>query len=200
MKLKVCGMRDAANIKSLLELGPDYVGMIFYPKSGRYVDAPPKLDFKGIPKVGVFVNATNEEIEEKTALYGLQFLQLHGDEPVDQVAALKSKGHRLIKAFGVLDELPIGPMKRHEPYVDYFLLDTKNPGYGGSGRKFDWSVLKQYGLSKPYFLSGGIGLEDIEEIKKMNLDMLHAIDVNSRFEISPAMKDMAKIKSLRARL
>ena len=193
-------MRDAANIESLLELKPDYIGMIFYPKSSRFVSVLPQADFGDTPKVGVFVNASTEEIEEKVKEFGLNMLQLHGDESVEQVAELKSKGFQIMKVFSVTNQLPLELMQRYDPYVDYFLFDTKTPKYGGSGHKFDWSILEKYNLSKPFFLSGGIDLEDIEKIKSMNLEQLYAIDVNSRFEITPALKDIEKIKALKAKL
>ncbi len=193
-------MRDAANIESLLELKPDYIGMIFYPKSSRYVNELPQVSFGDTPKVGVFVNATSAEIKEKSEEFNLDLLQLHGNEPVDQVKELKAEGFQIMKVFSVMDELPLTHMKLYEPYVDYFLFDTKTPKYGGSGHKFDWDILKQYGLSKPFFLSGGIDLEDIEKIKSMQLEHLFGVDVNSRFEVAPALKDIEKIKALKAKL
>lgn len=200
MKLKVCGMREAENIQSLLNVKPDFIGMIFYPKSSRFVTTTPEINFGDIPKVGVFVNASITEIEEKALQYDLKWLQLHGNEPVEQVKELKEKGYQVIKVFSVLDSLPTEQMMLYEPYVDYFLFDTKTPKYGGSGHQFDWSILKGYGLKKPFFLSGGIDLDDIEKIKEMNLELLYAIDVNSRFELSPAVKDIEKIKALKAKL
>lgn len=200
MKLKVCGMREAENIKALLEIKPDYVGMIFYSRSSRFVEQLPEVDFGHVTRVGVFVNANLEEIEEKAEVFGLDLLQLHGDESVEMVADLKSKGYQVMKVFSVMDQLPLEEMRAFEPYVDFFLFDTKTPKYGGSGQQFDWEILKGYNLKKPFFLSGGIDLEDIEKIKELNLEQLYAIDVNSRFELAPALKDIEKIKALKAKL
>jgi len=200
MKLKVCGMREADNIRDLLELEPDYMGMIFYEKSPRCVLEMPKADLSGVEKVGVFVNASDEEMKEKAQTYGLDLLQLHGEEPVDQVKRLKEHGFKLIKVFSVADELPIALMQAYSPYVDYFLFDTKTPAYGGSGQKFDWGILKDYDLEKPFFLSGGIELDDLDAIRQLGMKQLYAIDVNSRFELAPAVKDIKKIKALKDKL
>ena len=200
MKLKVCGMREADNIRDLLELEPDYMGMIFYEKSPRCVMEMPNCDLSGVEKVGVFVNAADEEMIEKTQTYGLDLLQLHGEEPVGQVKRLKEQGFKLIKVFSVTDELPIVSMQAYSPYVDYFLFDTKTPAYGGSGQKFDWGILKDYDLEKPFFLSGGIELDDLDAIRQLGMKQLYAIDVNSRFELAPAVKDIKKIKALKDKL
>lgn len=200
MKLKVCGMREADNIRDLLALEPDYMGMIFYEKSPRCVMEMPNADLSGVEKVGVFVNASDEEMKEKAQTYGLDLLQLHGEESVDQVKRLKEEGFKLIKVFSVTDELPIASMQAYSPYVDYFLFDTKTPAYGGSGQKFDWGVLKDYDLDKPFFLSGGIELDDLDAIRQLGMKQLYAIDVNSRFELAPAVKDIKKIKALKDKL
>jgi len=200
MKLKVCGMRETDNIRDLLALEPDYMGMIFYEKSPRCVLEVPKADLSGVEKVGVFVNASDEEMIEKAQTYGLDLLQLHGDEPVGQVKRLKEQGFKLIKVFSVADELPIVSMQAYSPYVDYFLFDTQTPAYGGSGQKFDWGILKDYDLEKPFFLSGGIELDDLDAIRQLGMKQLYAIDVNSRFELAPAVKDIKKIKALKDKL
>ena len=200
MKLKVCGMREVDNIRDLLALKPDFMGMIFYEKSPRHVLQRPEVDLSGVQKVGVFVNASDEEMIEKARTYGLNLLQLHGEEPVDQVQRLKKLGFELIKVFSVTNHLPIAVMEAYAPYVDYFLFDTKTPAYGGSGEKFDWKILKDYNLDKPFFLSGGIELEDIDTIRQLGITQLYAIDVNSRFELAPAVKDIKKIEALKSRL
>ncbi len=191
-------MREAFNIQLLTELNPEYMGLIFYPKSKRYVASNEGLSKQaGIERVGVFVNTTIEDIEEKAIDFDLDLIQLHGDENVDFARALSEKGFRIMKVFCVLDILPIEEMREYEPFVEFFLFDTKSGDYGGSGRKFDWDILKTYSLNKPFFLSGGIDLEDIETIKSMDLKMLYAIDVNSRFELAPGVKDIEKIKELK---
>ena len=199
MKLKVCGMRDSDNIRELMEVKPDFMGMIFYPKSSRYVEELPQTDLD-VATVGVFVNESTEVIQEKSKKFGFQMVQLHGSESVEQAEELKLLGFKVIKVFGVMDQLPLEEMKPYESTVDYFLFDTKTPQHGGSGQKFDWSILESYDLDKPFFLSGGIDLEDLESIKALNIPQLYAVDINSRFEIAPAVKDIQKIKSFKHQL
>lgn len=199
MKLKVCGMRDSDNIRELMEVKPDFMGMIFYPKSSRYVEELPQTDLD-VATVGVFVNESTEVIQEKSKKFGFEMVQLHGSESVEQVEELKHLGFTVIKVFGVMDQLPLEEMKPYESTVDYFLFDTKTPQHGGSGQKFDWSILESYDLDKPFFLSGGIDLEDLESIKALNIPQLYAVDINSRFEIAPAVKDIQKIKSFKHQL
>lgn len=193
-------MRDPANIRQLAEVGPDFMGMIFYPKSPRYVHS--LLDFTDFPesiaRVGVFVKASTAEILEKVQDYGLQWVQLHGGESVAQVVELRSSGLHVIKVFSIGDELPI---KEMEPFVgatDYFLFDTKSTGYGGSGHQFNWEMLRNYHFRTPYFLSGGVDLADLERIVALRLPGLFALDVNSRFETAPGLKDIDKIKQLKS--
>lgn len=200
MRLKVCGMREPENIRQLVALQPDFIGMIFYPKSARYVEKQPAADFGDARKVGVFVNATNTEMLQKAQAFGLDLLQLHGEEPVEQLAELRKTDLKLIKVFSVTSELPQDQIRAYEPYVDYFLFDTKTPKYGGSGQKFNWSLLAGYDSNIPFFLSGGIDLEDLASIRQLNLKNLYAIDVNSRFELEPGLKDIEKIKALKEQL
>ena len=199
MKLEVCGMRDSDNIRELMEVKPDFMGMIFYPKSSRYVEELPQTDLD-VATVGVFVNESTEVIQEKSKKFGFQMVQLHGSESVEQAEELKLLGFKVIKVFGVMDQLPLEEMKPYESTVDYFLFDTKTPQHGGSGQKFDWSILESYDLDKPFFLSGGIDLEDLESIKALNIPQLYAVDINSRFERAPAVKDIQKIKSFKHQL
>ena len=199
MKLKVCGMRDSDNIRELMEVKPDFMGMIFYPKSSRYVEELPQTDLD-VATVGVFVNESTEVIQEKSKKFGFEMVQLHGNESVEQAEELKQLGFAVIKVFGVMDQLPLEDMKPYELTVDYFLFDTKTSQHGGSGQKFDWSILESYDLDKPFFLSGGIDLEDLESIKALNIPQLYAVDINSRFEIAPAVKDIQKIKSFKHQL
>ena len=200
MKLKVCGMRDTQNILALDEVKPDLMGMIFYAKSKRHVDQSPDFQEVAIPRVGVFVNANLSEVIEKANVYQLAYIQLHGDETVEYVKELFEQGYRIIKVFRIKNQLPIETMKSYEPFVEYFLFDTQTSQYGGSGEQFDWSLLEQYHLKTPFFLSGGISLEDLESIKSIQNKQLAGIDVNSRFEISPGVKDIAKVKALKERL
>jgi len=197
MKLKVCGMRNRGNMTELLKLSPDYMGMIFYEKSKRYVTDVNLPDLGKTQLIGVFVNSTTDEIKELAKRYPFDYLQLHGSESVKQVSELKQLGYQLIKVFGVESELPLASMKDFEPYVNYFLFDTQTPDHGGSGRKFDWSILENYHLKTPYFLSGGIDISDIKRLKSMQLEKLYAIDVNSKFEKAPGDKDIEKLRLLK---
>ncbi len=190
-------MREPDNIRELIQLAPDYMGMIFYEKSKRFVADVTLPDLKETSLIGVFVDASMDDIERLNAQYHFDYLQLHGSESVELVMELKQLGYSLIKVFGVQDELPLAEMKPYEPYVEFFLFDTKTPYHGGSGRKFDWSVLGDYDLEMPFFLSGGIEVEDIETIKALNLPKLHAIDVNSKFELAPGLKDIEGIRILK---
>lgn len=181
-------MRDPQNIIDVGGLHPDFMGFIFYTKSPRYIgDLDPKV-IKSLPKqikrVGVFVNETIETIEKIMLRYSLDYVQLHGDETPQFCTTLKQK-------FRVIKATTIDKAHLYEKCVTYLLFDTPTPQYGGSGERFDWQELKKYKGATPYFLSGGISIEHIDEIKKMNL---FAVDLNSRFEISPANKNVELLK------
>ena len=199
MKLKICGMKYPENILEVGALLPDYMGFIFWKKSARYFNGIiPELP-KSIQKVGVFVNATLEEILEKIEKHDLQAVQLHGEESVEFCKTLKKKIPKemeVIKVFSILDTFDFAALKPYEPVCDYFLFDTKGKLPGGNGTIFDWKVLEKYPSSKPFFLSGGIGIEEMEavnEILKTNLPV-YAIDVNSKFEIEPGLKNIKLLK------
>lgn len=200
LKLKVCGMGQPENIQGLIDLRPNFMGFIFYKKSPRYKEDLDENLLSRIPisisKVGVFVNASIDIILKLSKKYGLEYAQLHGDEDLDYCKELKSKGMKIIKVFRVMDVIPVA-IKKYAEVADYFLFDTKTPDYGGSGRHFDWNILKAYNLDTPYLLSGGIRIEDIDEIKKLELKGLAGVDVNSKFEIEPGLKDLMKIKKLK---
>lgn len=205
IKLKVCGMKQAANLQEIAALAPDYLGFIFYPKSKRYMAdtlSPEQVQAlpSGIRRVGVFVNADTDYILRQAKDYGLQIIQLHGDESPEQCAALQGKGLVLVKAFGLNDDFNFDQLKPYEPFVDYYLFDTKGPAYGGNGTVFNWSVLEQYDQHKPFFLSGGIGLEEISELNQLQGMNVHALDVNSRFEIEPGLKKVALVQELQLRM
>lgn len=196
MKIKVCGMRDSLNIEDLCKLKIDFMGLIFYPKSPRYVE---KLDSDIIDKmpdtiarVGVFVNAEINEVLDAVKKYRLKYVQLHGNESVEYCQELAQKGFgiSIIKAFSVLSADDFNKSHLYESSCDYFLLDTKTPQYGGSGIKFDWNILNEYKGNRPFFLSGGISIEDVETIKDIKHPQLVALDLNSKFETEPALKDI----------
>ena len=199
MKIKICGMKYPDNILEIGSLLPDYMGFIFWDKSARYFDGIiPELP-KSIKKVGVFVDASLEEILEKIKTHNLQAIQLHGHESVEFCESVKKNIPKLIdiiKVFPILDTFDFSILTPYEKVCDFFLFDTKGKLPGGNGTSFDWTVLKQYSSSKPFFLSGGIGIEEfdiIREILKTNLP-IYAIDVNSKFEIEPGLKNVQLCK------
>lgn len=200
LKLKVCGMRLAANIAAVAELQPDYLGFIFYEKSPRVISEVSAELIKYIPAeiktVGVFVNEDIETVKEKISSLKLKAVQLHGSESPEYAAALKLSfpNVEVIKAFGINEDFDFSVLEAYLNAADYFLFDTKTKAHGGSGKTFNWSVLDRYTYNKPYFLSGGIDLEHTTAIKNINDDRLYALDINSRFETEPGLKDAAKIK------
>jgi phosphoribosylanthranilate isomerase len=201
MKLKVCGMKYLENIQEVATLQPDYLGFIFYDKSKRNFEGIiPELP-ESIKKIGVFVNATLDEIVSKVNQYNLQVVQLHGDESVEFCKELHQarKEVEIIKVFGIIDEFNFDVLKPYLAVVDYFLFDTKGKERGGNGITFDWKVLSDYPFSKPFFLSGGIGLEqtlEINKIKKTDLP-IYALDVNSKLEMEAGLKSVENIKKFK---
>lgn len=198
LKVKVCGMRDPKNIDAVCASTPDYIGFIFYQKSKRYVGATPdKSIFQRVPgftqKVGVFVNEDPEQVIAICRNYELQVAQLHGSESPAYCQQIQAAGLTVFKAFSVNDDFNFDQLNDYNAVVDYFLFDTKGKLPGGTGEKFNWSVLRQYNLSTPFFLSGGIRLEDCEDIKALDLLQLYAADINSGFETEPALKDADKV-------
>lgn len=200
IQIKICGMKFPDNISEIASLQPDYLGFIFYEKSPRnFENTIPNID-KSIQKVGVFVNASFEIIQEKVKQYGLNLIQLHGDESPEFCHSLQQNKFKVIKAFSIDNQFNFNNLTNYYFYCDYFLFDTKGTNYGGNGITFDWSALKNYHLDKPYFLSGGIGTENIKEVKsflsKEYSKNCIAIDCNSKLEISPALKSTEKTKQL----
>lgn len=197
MKIKVCGMRLASNIKDLGALEIDFMGFIFYNKSSRNVAKLPLINIpKNIQRVGVFVNSSIAEIEQRAREFNLDYIQLHGDETPEFCEELQKKGYMLFKAFAVDDNFDFKVLEAYEEACAYFLLDAKGHSYGGNGIQFDWKILNQYTSKKPFFLSGGIDLKSIQSVLNLELPQLYGIDVNSKFELSPAVKDISKIKKL----
>lgn len=197
MKIKVCGMRLASNIQDLGALDIDFMGFIFYAKSSRNVDELPVINIpKKIQRVGVFVNASIAEIEQRAKVFSLDYIQLHGDESPEFCEKLQSKGYALFKAFAVDAAFDFKILEAYEDCCAYFLLDAKGKSYGGNGIQFDWRILDQYISKKPFFLSGGIDLNSIQSVLNLKLPQLYGIDVNSKFELSPAFKDIPKVKKL----
>jgi phosphoribosylanthranilate isomerase len=197
MKVKVCGMKHPENMQELAAIPVDMMGMIFYEKSLRYVGEPDAEEINALPpsilKVGVFVDASVDCILNKKERYQLQMIQLHGNESPAFCKELKKNKIRIIKAFSVEEPDDLRKCLFYNDCCDYYLFDTRTPQYGGSGKKFDWKILSVYSGEKPFFLSGGIALEDAKAIGQLNYPQLFAVDLNSRFECLPGLKDIDKI-------
>ncbi|WP_298543694.1 phosphoribosylanthranilate isomerase [uncultured Aquimarina sp.] len=219
MKLKVCGMKYEENIEAVAAMQPDYLGFIFYEKSPRNFDQDIPVLPETIKKTGVFVDASIDFVLEKVKIHNFKAIQLHGNEsveyckalsqklkevstPLDQTAlTVTSSEVEIFKVFSIKDQFDFEILEPYEGIVDYFLFDTKGKEKGGNGYTFDWSVLNNYNSSTPFILSGGIGLQEVDEIKAiLKTDLpIYGIDVNSKFEIKPGLKniqDLEKFKKL----
>jgi len=196
MKLKVCGMKYSQNITEIENLFPDLMGFIFYEKSKRFFNQPEINLNNKVKRVGVFVNENIQEIKNKIKKYKLDYVQLHGEENVNFCHSLQPFA-KIIKVFKIDYNFNFKKTEEFEEVCDYFLFDTKSQLHGGSGKKFDWDLLKNYNCKKDFFLSGGIDISDIEEIKKIvNSYPIAGIDVNSKFELDNLEKDKEKINLL----
>lgn len=182
-------MKYQENINALGRLPIDLMGMIFYEKSPRYVDHSIERSNRNLKLVGVFVDAGTDFITEKTQEYGLDFIQLHGNESPGYCKAI-SQLKPVIKAFSISDKSDFEKTMQYENICEYFLFDTKTPQYGGSGQKFDWQILNEYKGNTRFLLSGGISADDAEAIKNIRHPLLTGVDLNSRFEIKPGEKDI----------
>lgn len=192
-------MRDAYNIAEVAALQPDYLGFIFYPKSPRYVgeDWDSKIINQlpeSIERVGVFVNEDMPFIQEACAKYGINTVQLHGSETPAFCSQVQSKGYTVFKAFQVDDDTKAESIEAYSGTCDYFLYDTKSKGLGGSGHKFNWDKLAELNDAGQFFLSGGITVDDAATIKELKFSNLFGVDINSRFEIEPALKDVTLLR------
>lgn len=198
VKIKVCGMRDSQNIMEVANLKPDFMGFIFYSKSPRFVGEDfvmPSID-SSIERVGVFVNHDFDFITRQSKNYSLSHAQLHGDESPQLCNQLKLIGLKVIKVFSVGVDFNFEVAKPYEPFVDYFLFDTKGDNYGGTGRTFDWSLLENYSLTTPFFLSGGLNPENTSQIHSISSTGFFAVDLNSGVEESPGVKSISRLKSV----
>lgn len=206
-KIKVCGMKEAGNIKAVANLQPDYLGFIFYKNTPRYFRGTiPELP-SNVKKVGVFVNATHEDIVERAKKHLLDVVQLHGEESPEFCSILKdqlSQDISILKVFSIKEQFDFEQLKPYETICDYFLFDTKGKLPGGNGYMFNWDVLKNYPSTTPYFLSGGIGLAEIENLQEFlqrpESQYCHAIDVNSKFEIDAGLKNITLLKKFKNRI
>ena len=219
--IKVCGMREPNNIRAVEALGIDWIGLIFWSGSSRYVAEPPSYLPIRAKRVGVFVDASIDDILRHVIEYRLDVIQLHGHETPDYIQNLRAVFHAphhddcncptckglatmplLIKALPIATKEDLSSANVYDGLVDYFLFDTKatistaSPAvYGGTGSQFDWSILDKYDGSTPFLLSGGIGPDDAQRLRKYHHPLLAGIDLNSRFEQSPALKDITKLKA-----
>ena len=198
MKIKICGMREPGNIRDVAELAPDFMGFIFYDRSPRYVgadfvmpDLPPELQ-----KTGVFVKTPAERVRQLAGQHGLDYVQLHSDESPAYCTGLKAAGLKILKAFLVDTAFDFEQLKAFEGKADYFLFDTKGDGYGGHGKTFDWEILNKYTLDTPFFIAGGISNDTIGKLLQYHHPMFKGIDVNSRYEISPGVKDVGALREM----
>lgn len=209
MKVKVCGLTKLSQIRELIDLKTDFLGFIFYEKSPRSVlDYLSLNEISGINhagKVGVFVNETVENIAAVAEDAALNYIQLHGDEDENYITELRSKLNSEIKIIKVIrignqttEELQ--KTINHQPSaINFILFDTDSNAFGGTGKTFDWQILNGLKITKPYFLSGGISLENFNEIKNLKQHPL-ALDINSKFETEPGVKDLQKIKQFYEKL
>jgi phosphoribosylanthranilate isomerase len=191
--IKVCGMREADNIRQVEALGIDMMGFIFWPKSSRYVKDRPAYLPTQCKRVGVFVDASIGDMMTIAETYQLDFIQLHGHETPSLITQLRphlDKKVKIIKALNIATEADLNAAQCYEDTVDYLLFDTKGKSVGGNGEKFDWTVLTNYGGKTPFLLSGGIGPDDAERVGSFYHPKCIGIDLNSRFEQSPALKDV----------
>ena len=196
-KIKICGLRDLENIRDVLVLRPDYIGFIFHPGSKRFIgqlDAGGVAELHGVKKTGVFVDSEINEVKIAIRQYGLQAVQLHGSEPVAYCAELKDHGVEIIKAFGIHARFSWIKVVEYENVADYYLFDTQSAQHGGTGIRFDWALLGGYASNKPFFLSGGINAENIPDALRLGDSRLYALDLNSKFETEPGIKDIALLR------
>lgn len=206
MEIKVCGMRDLDNIRQLVsQVKPDWMGLIFYPKSPRFVSDEKAAELAGISvrKVGVFVNETEEEILRKRIDFKLSAIQLHGNESVDFVKSLSEKTDcELWKVISVGDQVDWKSLEGYLPFVSKFLFDTATAAHGGSGKKFDWEILKTYPFDKGFLLSGGLDEDSEGEVLALRkqIHQLQGVDLNSKFEDVPGLKNIEKLTRFKERL
>lgn len=204
-KLKICGLKYSDNIQNIASLQPDYLGFIFWEPSKRFYTQKtiPELN-SDIQRVGVFVDATLNEIKEKINGFCLNYIQLHGNESPALCKAVQTLNIKVIKAFSLDNSFNFNTLNYFNDVTDYFLFDTKGEKPGGNGTTFDWKMLNQYKLQKTFFLSGGIGLEEITKIHeflKTDVGQLcYAIDINSKFETEPGLKNTIKINEFKTKL
>lgn len=209
MKVKVCGLRDPDNIMALSKLPIDLIGFVFYEDSPRFASDPRLIKWleenkealEHINNVGVFVNSAIEYVLNKVHDYQLDFVQLHGDESAEYCREIQSywdistmRRARLIKAFPVDEHFDFSDTQAYASSCSLFLFDTRTSNYGGSGKRFNWDLLQKYHGNTPFMLSGGIDEFAVEQIRALSLNQLYGVDINSKFETSPGIKDVTKVE------
>jgi phosphoribosylanthranilate isomerase len=198
LKIKICGMMEPSNIREVSTLKPGYMGFIFYPGSKRYIGHPDQDLLTNIGEyiqpVAVFVNEEPDKILRLTSLYGFSHVQLHGHEPERDCIYLKERGLTIIKAFRIKTLEDLDRVTEYHYVCDFFLFDTETGGWGGSGRKFNWNLLKGFRSPLPVFLSGGIRKDDALLLKNVWFENIYAVDINSGFESNPGIKNVEDIR------
>ena len=199
MQIKICGLRDPENIREIAALQPDFMGFIFYPNSPRYVGQLDAVSLTSLPtsikKTGVFVNENLENILTAISKYNLDAVQLHGADNKKLCRKIRQEAKTMvIKVFPIMDASNFRVTGDYEDVADYFLFDTKTDLYGGSGQKFNWNILQEYTGNKSFLLSGGIGADDVKAIRAIEHPLLAGVDLNSKFELKPGLKNVALLK------
>lgn len=192
-------MRDPENSSGVAVALPDFMGFIFYPKSKRFVGFEPvpeilKVIPDSVKMVGVFVDETMDQVFEISQRWNMDVVQLHGNESPEYCQKIQDSGVTVMKAFSVDEQFDFEKLKSYSGMCDYFLFDTKGKLPGGTGQKFNWALLEKYKGEVPFFISGGIEPDDLEDIRNFTHPQCFGIDINSGFEISPALKDVEKVK------
>lgn len=199
MQIKICGLRDPENIREIAALQPDFMGFIFYPNSPRYAGQLDAGSLTSLPtsikKTGVFVNENLENILTAISKYNLDAVQLHGADNKKLCRKIRQEAKTMvIKVFPIMDASNFRVTGNYEDVADFFLFDTKTDLYGGSGQKFNWNILQEYTGNKSFLLSGGIGADDVKAIRAIEHPLLAGVDLNSKFELKPGVKNVALLK------
>lgn len=201
LQLKVCGMTQQENVQQLAKLKPDYVGLIFHEKSPRNIAFENTIQVpENMRKVGVFVNETEGFILDRIEQFNFKYVQLHGNESPHFCKKVKQLNRKIIKAFNIHEGFDFSQLSAYEPYCDYFLFDALGENAGGNGIQFNWTLLSNYKGETPFFLSGGITPGTVKKLKEFEHPRFAGVDINSGFETTPGIKDVAKIKQFRNEL
>ncbi|MFC3196780.1 phosphoribosylanthranilate isomerase [Parapedobacter deserti] len=197
-KIKICGLKYPDNIREVLALRPDYLGFIFHPGSKRYVGSLDAAWIAGLQgpakKTGVFVNADVSVVRAAVNQYRFEAVQLHGNESAAYCSKLTDLGVEIIKAFGIGEAFDWSALAAYEQVADYYLFDTKSAQHGGTGVRFNWDLLGKYRSGKPFFLSGGLSAENVQDALRLGDSRLYALDLNSKFEVGPGNKNIELLK------